>query len=133
MKNHEGKDTLKTVLVVEDEPTITSVCQRVLEGQGFKVEIASNGKQAQEMVKANRYSHLLVDIRTPTMDGKEFYSWLKDNYPETAGHVVFMTGDAMGGDTQLFLAETGQPFIWKPFTPSDLKALIKRHFNAGAS
>ena len=36
--------SIKTVLVVEDEPSITSVCQRVLSNEGFEVDIAINGK-----------------------------------------------------------------------------------------
>jgi DNA-binding response OmpR family regulator len=44
MKNPGG--SVKRVLVVEDEPAISDVCQRVLTGEGFGVDIAVNGKVA---------------------------------------------------------------------------------------
>lgn len=62
------------------------------------------------------------------MDGKEFYYWLKRESPLSAVKAVFMTGDAMGGDTQSFLKETGQPFLLKPFTTSELIAFIRKVF-----
>jgi CheY-like chemotaxis protein len=118
----------KRVLVIEDELSITSVCRRVLAREGLEVDSAQNGKEAQDMISQKEYDFFLIDIRTPTMDGKEFYYWLKRESPLSAVKAVFMTGDAMGGDTQSFLKETGQPFLLKPFTTSELIAFIRKVF-----
>jgi len=40
----------KRVLVVEDEPAISTVCRRVLTGEGFEVDIAVQGKVAQDVL-----------------------------------------------------------------------------------
>ena len=115
----------KRVLVVEDEPTISGICRRVLTGEGFEVDIAVNGKVAQEMIEKEQYDLCLIDIRLPTMDGKEFYQWLKEKHPQLASRVIFTTGDVMGGDTQIFLEQTGRPFLPKPFTPAQLKSIVR--------
>ncbi|HEY82645.1 MAG TPA: response regulator [Dehalococcoidia bacterium] len=52
----------KRILVVEDEPTISELCQRVLASKGFEVDIAANGKIAQDMVEKLDYKLLLIDI-----------------------------------------------------------------------
>jgi DNA-binding response OmpR family regulator len=39
--------------------------------------------------------------------------------------VIFTTGDLMGGDTRSFLEQSGQPFLPKPFTPSELKIMVR--------
>ena len=117
--------SVKRILVVEDEPAICLVCQRVLTGEGFEVDIAVNGKVAQDMIKRKRYDFCLIDIRIPAMNGKELYQWLEEKHPQLAGGVVFTTGDVMGEDTQSLLEQTGRPCLPKPFTPDEIKAIVK--------
>jgi len=115
----------KRILVVEDEPGISNVCRRVLTSEGFEVDIAVNGKVAQDMLQEKQYDLCLFDIKTPTMDGKELYQWLKEKHPQLASRVIFTTGDMMGGDTQSFLEQAARPFLPKPFTPAQLKAIMR--------
>ena len=116
--------SVKTILVVEDEPAITSVCQKVLTNEGFKVDIAVNGHVAQEMIEKKRYALCLIDIRTPEMNGMELFHWLKDKHPETANRVIFTTGDVMGGEITGFIEQSGMPFLPKPFTPNELQTIV---------
>jgi len=115
----------KRILVVEDELGISNVCRRVLTSEGFEVDIAVNGKVAQDMLQEKQYDLCLFDIKTPTMDGKELYQWLKEKHPQLASRVIFTTGDMMGGDTQSFLEQAARPFLPKPFTPAQLKAIMR--------
>jgi len=115
----------KRILIVEDEPAISDVCRRVLTSEGFEVDIAVNGKVAQDMLEEKQYDLCLFDIKTPVMTGKELYEWLKEKHPQQTSRVIFTTGDVMGGDTQSFLEQTGRPFIPKPFTPAQLKAIMR--------
>lgn len=118
----------KKVLVVEDEPSIGKVCRRVLAAAGLEVDVAANGKIAQDMIRKKRYDLCLVDIRTPLMSGKELYQWMKKRHPELASKVVFTTGDVMSGDTHDFVRETARPFLPKPFTPDELRAVVAKAF-----
>ena len=113
------------VLVVEDEPTISQVCLRVLGREGFEVDIAENGVEAQQKIKAKDYDICLIDIVTPVMDGKRLYHWIEKEHPELVTRVVFTTGDSINPDTRDFLERAGKPFLPKPFTLDELKAVIK--------
>jgi len=115
----------KKILVVEDEPAISDVCRRVLTSEGFKVDIAVNGKVAQDMIGKKEYDLCLIDIRTPKMNGKELYQWLKEKRPKLTNEVIFTTGDVMSGETQAFIEQSGKPFLPKPFTLDELKAVIR--------
>ncbi len=115
----------KRALVVEDEPTISEVCRRVLISEGFEVDIAVNGEVAQGMIEEKQYDLCLIDIRTPTMNGIELYQWLKEEHPQLASGVIFTTGDVMGGDIQDFLEQTSRLFLPKPFTPDELRAIMR--------
>jgi DNA-binding response OmpR family regulator len=117
--------SVRIILVVEDEPSISDVCRRVLTREGYAVEIAANGKLAQGMVGGKQYDVCLIDIRTPAMDGKELYEWLQEEYPQLTKRVIFTTGDMLGGDTKSFIEGTGRPCLPKPFSPGDLKAIVR--------
>jgi len=115
----------KRILVVDDEPAICDVCQRVLISEGFEVEIAAQGNVAQDMVEEKRYDLCLIDIKMPVLNGKELYEWMREKHPHLARRVIFITGSVMGGYTQAFLEQTGRPFLLKPFTPDELKAKVR--------
>jgi DNA-binding response OmpR family regulator len=112
--------------VVEDEPAIGSMCQRVLGREGFEVDIAVNGTLAQEMLEKKQYHICLIDIRTPKMNGVELYQWLQKKYPQMADHVVFTTGGVIDEKAIPFIEHSGRLFLPKPFTPGELTAIVKK-------
>jgi two-component system alkaline phosphatase synthesis response regulator PhoP len=67
----------KRILVVDDEPDFCSIVQGNLEKQGFEVEIAYDGKQGLEKVKANPPDAIVLDVMMPEMDGYEVCKELK--------------------------------------------------------
>ncbi len=123
MKN-SGAGT-KRILVVEDEPAVCEVCIRVLTGEGFKVGIAANGELAEAKLQESRYDLLLIDIRTPVMNGKELYQWINEKYPELVSRVIFTTGDIAEVHTQHFLKLVQRPYLPKPFTPDELRTIVR--------
>jgi len=115
----------KRVLVVEDEPAIAKVCVRTLTAEGFEVDIAVNGKIAYYWLDEDMYDLCLVDIRTPEMNGMELYRQLQEDCSEMTNRVIFTTGDVINDDVKVFLEETGRPFLAKPFTPAELRSVVR--------
>jgi DNA-binding response OmpR family regulator len=113
------------VLVVEDEPSVSQVCLRTLSREGFEVDIAENGVEAQEKLRANDYDICLIDIMVPVMNGKRLFRWIKEGKPEMLTGVIFTTGDSINPDTRDFLEKVGKPFLPKPFTLDELKIIIR--------
>ena len=115
----------KKALVIEDEPVIARVCHRVLTVEGYQVDIAVNGMIAKKMVSEKKYDLFISDIRTPEMNGIEFYWYLKKKHPDLANRVIFTTGDVLSDDVKsLVMKEPDLPLLPKPFTPDELRALI---------
>ena len=115
----------KRILVVEDEPSICDLCRRVLSSVYFEIDIAVNGKVAQEMIVEKQYDLCLLDIRTPEMDGKELYQWMQEKHLQLASRVIFTSGSVIGKDTMAFIDQTGRPFLPKPFTPDELRTIVR--------
>jgi len=116
----------KKILVVEDEPVIATIARRVLTTMGFEVDTAVNGLVAQELLGKKHYDFCLIDIRTPAMNGKELYEWMRQQHPRRAEGVIFTTGDLMSGDTESFLKQSGRLCLPKPFGPDELETIMKK-------
>lgn len=125
MTRQESKNY--AVLILEDEPILGRVCQRILEGDGYAVTLAANGLVAKEQVEQKHFDFCLSDIRTPVMNGMEFYRYLKNNNPALAEKTVFMTGDVMNKDIEKFLTESKAEYILKPFTDVQLIKAVSEH------
>ncbi len=115
----------KRILVVEDELEITRVCRRTLVPEGHEVDIATNGAMAEQMLLKEDYDLIIIDIKLPVMNGKQLYQYMNERYPELVGKTIFTTGDVLGDETQYFLEQSGRPFLPKPFTPEELKVIVR--------
>ncbi len=74
-----SKKRCAAVLVVEDDPEIQDMVRAVLQAEGYRVDVASNGKEALEVLAdLPRPCLLLVDLLMPVMDGWQLMKALKD-------------------------------------------------------
>jgi CheY-like chemotaxis protein len=125
------KDKGKTILVIEDEPSINLICSKILTKEGYKVDIATNAKIAQDILEIWEYDLCLVDIRMPTMNGIELYQWLTENHPVQAERVIFTSGDVYNKDTENRIELSTKRFLPKPFTTEEHKAAVSEFFEEG--
>jgi len=116
---------VKKILIVEDEPAICEVCQRVLTSEELEVDIAVNGDVAQEMLREKDYDLCLIDIRTPVINGKQLYQVILEKHPKLVNGTIFTTGDVIDGYIQRFLELARRPFLPKPFTPDELRTIVR--------
>lgn len=132
MANNNEKH--RSVLLLEDEPIICRVTSRTLAAEGFEVDIAVNGLSAKDKIDANnKYEFLLFDIRTPAMNGIQLYEYLEQEYPELASRVIFTTGDSLGVVTKKFLERVNRPFLSKPYTPTQLRNLVREIYGVNVA
>jgi CheY-like chemotaxis protein len=59
------------------------------------------------------------------MNGMELYRHIEQEYPGLTQKVIFTTGDLLSKDTRKFLKESERPFLLKPFTPEQLRSVVK--------
>jgi DNA-binding NtrC family response regulator len=111
------KNTLETILVVEDDPTVLDVVRSILERAGFRVLTAANSTEAIRIEGGfgDTIHLLLSDVMMPDMSGPVISKLLKKHRPEM--RVMLMSGYADGD--MLFL-NYGWHFIEKPFLPDKL-------------
>src|SRR3989337_875766 len=87
-------EALKKVLVVDDDPVVTSSFDRVLSGKGYAVIKAASGAEALSNLAAEHYDLVFTDIRMPGMSGIEVAERVKASQPWLP--VVIVTGFGSG-------------------------------------
>lgn len=116
----------ETIMVVEDEVGVRELICDVLNGRGYTILQASNGKEAVQLVE--QYSlpiHLLLtDVIMPGgMNGREVAEYLVRLHPETK--VLYMSGYTDDAIVHHGVLEEDVAFLQKPFTPEMLKRKIR--------
>ena len=115
----------KWVLLVEDEPVINRMCNRILTLEGFNVDVAYDGITASQASSEKHYDICVCDIRMPGLTGIQLFKHWRTNNSHLGSRTIFMTGDTLSKEVQEFLIESGAPYIMKPFSPDDLVIKVK--------
>jgi signal transduction histidine kinase/CheY-like chemotaxis protein len=109
------------ILIVDDEENICELVGEALGDAGHEVECAQNGQEALDRLEEiERPNAIILDLKMPVMDGREFYLRLEADDPELAERVFFLTGDTLSRDARSFLQNIDRPFMSKPFSLDEL-------------
>ncbi|MFI5936485.1 response regulator [Actinoplanes sp. NPDC051494] len=112
------------VLIVEDQPEVAQLVQRLIEPAGYEITVATDALTAVTQVAAGAHPDLLItDVVMPTMTGPELAGALRTHHPDLP--VLYMSGyTAASLGPQLHL-DANSMLIEKPFTRSTLLASIR--------
>jgi signal transduction histidine kinase/FixJ family two-component response regulator len=112
------------VFVVDDEPGIALLCNRLLSRAGYKVETQTDPRKAISYLKENKIDLLLVDIRMPEVDGFEVIQHAQRLQPDAA--MLIMTGHGTVETAIRALRQGVDGLILKPFSKgSELVDAVK--------
>ncbi len=125
------KTTKARILIVDDEKLVRDIANRVLTGDGHKVETVGTADEALKKIEGQKYDLILLDIKMPGMNGMELYERIQKIDKSLARRVAFMTGDIMGTDTEKFLSKAKVAHIEKPFSAEQLSSEIKHALAEG--
>jgi len=127
----ETRPRAATGLVIDDEPDLAEALADLLRMEGYEVDHAVSGREAQERLRNRDYDLVLSDLRMPDLDGPALFDWIARERPALVERIAFVTGDTLSAPAVRFLARTGRPFIEKPFTPASLRQLLEELTHAG--
>ncbi|MCX6290192.1 MAG: response regulator [Bacteroidetes bacterium] len=112
------------ILLVEDNQFNQMVAVDTLQEmvKEIVIEIAENGKEALEMLRANRYDVILMDIQMPEMDGFEATQQIRGTFPfpENKIAIIAMTANVTKDEVDRCFEAGMDDYIAKPFIPQDL-------------
>ncbi len=110
------------VMVVDDEPTIREVMTTYLERDGFRVDTASTGTQAVEMLRRGLPDLLILDLMLPGVGGLNILKELRTN---SNVPVIVLTARTEEADRIIGLELGADDYVSKPFSPRELVARVR--------
>ena len=113
----------RSVLIVDDEPTIAEVVARYLERAGYRTRVARDGDEALAAAAEQRPDLVVLDLMLPGVDGLRVMRRLRDQDAEPIG-VILLTAKGEESDRVVGLRLGADDYVVKPFSPVELVARV---------
>ncbi len=117
----------KTILVIEDNEQNLYLVRFLLEGSGYTVAEANDGRQGIEAASRLRPSAIILDIQLPGMSGYAVAEEIRNHEALRTVPIIVVTSYAMAGDRERALATGATDYIEKPIDPDTFVARIRKH------
>jgi DNA-binding response OmpR family regulator len=112
----------RTVLVVEDEPTVRATVAEALESDGLRVVTAADGREALERFRQDPPDLVLLDLMLPELSGMEVCRILRR---ESSVPIVMLTARDSELDKVVGLELGADDYVTKPFSLRELQARVR--------
>ena len=106
-----------SILVVDDDPDILQTLALCLSTEGYRILIASNGREALDVIEKERPSVILLDLMMPVMDGWQFVAALEERGKRDMPLLILSADRAVQGHATKLRANG---HLAKPFDLEDL-------------
>jgi DNA-binding NtrC family response regulator len=112
------------VLVIDDEPSMRSVCEGFLRSFGHTVESTGNGESGLAQIEESFYDLVLADYKLPGMDGLQVLQQIKDKSPNT--EVIIMTAYADIESAVQAVRYDAFDYLPKPFELEEMQRAVRK-------
>ena len=124
LRSQPGLGQRASVLVVDDEPTISEVLARYLERAGYHTRVAGDGAQALALCAQSAPDLVVLDIMLPGIDGLEVMRRLHEHQSSPA-RVILLTARGSESERIVGLRRGADDYVVKPFSPGELVARVE--------
>ena len=117
------------ILVADDDEALCSLLDNLLSGQGYKVEIASDGLKAVNRLKNEKFDLLILDVHMPRMGGPQALEFIRlmPNCKDLGIIIMTVEGSML---TFINVFENGATdFLPKPFSPAQVIDKVRAFFD----
>lgn len=115
------------ILIVDDTPANIRILAETLKGKQYVLSVATNGKQALEMLERVRPDLILLDVMMPELDGFETCRKIKSSDAWRDIPIIFLTSKSDTSDIVTGFEVGAVDYVAKPFNAHELMARIHTH------
>lgn len=111
----------KKILLADDESALRFLLAETLEGEGYSMAEAEDGRQAMDRLRHEAYDLAILDYMMPEKTGVEVCEWLRgSDSPNRGIPVILLTAKALEKDKETAKAAGVTSYVVKPFSPLQL-------------
>jgi CheY-like chemotaxis protein len=114
----------RRALVVDDEPALRQLLQRLLVRRGFVVDLADDGLTASGLLEGHQYDVIFSDLQMPHMGGLALLEWIRAHQPHSSASFVFVMGGTMTPELKATADRVRLPVLTKPFTSAAVDNIL---------
>ncbi len=118
------------ILFIDDEEIVLRSCRRIFAGSDYEIDTALSGEEGLSKAINQDYDIVVTDLKMPGIDGMEVLKRLRKVRPDTT--VIIFTGYASVDTAREALKNGAFDYIPKPFTPEEIREVIKNALEARA-
>jgi two-component system, NtrC family, response regulator PilR len=111
------------ILVVDDEESMREVIGIMLRREGYQVDLASDGAQADQQLLNQDYDLIISDIKMPRMGGMELLGRVKERTPETL--MIMVTAFSSTDEAVEAMKQGAYDYITKPFRNEEIRLVVQ--------
>ncbi len=115
-----------TILIVDDEPVMQSLLEKILSREGYRTFVAGDGETALRILGSQEVSLVLSDIKMPGMNGFELLKEIKNRYPRIGVIIMTAYGDTFTVKDALLLG--ADEYVTKPFKSYEVSLVVERAY-----
>lgn len=132
-KSQSLPDSMKTILIAEDNEINREVISQILRRAGYKIILAHNGEDALSYLKAQKFDLFIVDSQMPIKNGLETIRLFKKLSPKSLMPIIVLSADVSATSREKYLLEGAHQYLCKPVDAETLletiEGIIKRYPN----
>lgn len=122
-----GPAAPQRILIVDDTPSNIQTLAAVLKETGYQISVATNGRQALEVLARTHPDLILLDVMMPGMDGFETCRRIKESPDWRSIPVIFLTSKTETTDIVRGFELGAVDYVGKPFNTHELLARVNTH------
>lgn len=115
----------KSVLIVDDEASITLSLRHLMQREGYDVRVAADGEAALAEVAAAPPDLVLLDVMIPKRDGYDVCQTIRANPDWTDLKIIMLTAKGREIEAEKGLALGANAYVTKPFSTRDLAQQVR--------
>jgi two-component system aerobic respiration control protein ArcA len=120
---------VRNVLVVDDDEVMRNGLKRILENEGFRVELAKDGLELSQKLETIRLDVILLDVNLPWVDGFELCRLIKEHPSLRSVPLIMISARKAKEDIDAGFAAGCDEYVTKPFDVDYISGVIQKALN----
>lgn len=126
-RNLKKEEKPKTILIVDDDELMRNGLKRILEYEGYKILLASDGLELSQVLEHTKLDIILLDINLPWVDGFELCQLIKEHHALKHIPVIFISARKSPEDIKKGFEVGGSEYLTKPFEIEQLTTILNKY------